>query len=56
VVDLPGEGLAGDRALEAYIRESGDTIFHPVGTCEMGTDPMAVAGPPFACKVWKRFA
>lgn len=34
--------VAGDAALEAYIRETGDTLFHPVGTCRMGTDPQAV--------------
>ena len=33
---------------EALIRAAGDigtTIFHPVGTCRMGTDPRAVVGP-----------
>jgi choline dehydrogenase len=39
---LPGAAVAGDAALEAYIRETSDTIFHPVGTCKMGTDPQAV--------------
>ncbi|MTI00431.1 GMC family oxidoreductase [Roseibium sp. RKSG952] len=26
----------------AYIRQYADTIYHPVGTCKMGKDPMAV--------------
>jgi choline dehydrogenase len=33
-----------DRSLEAYLRATCDTEYHPVGTCKMGpaTDPMAV--------------
>lgn len=31
-----------DSALEADIRKRADTIYHPVGTCKMGTDDMAV--------------
>ncbi|MGH2416542.1 MAG: GMC oxidoreductase, partial [Microcystaceae cyanobacterium] len=26
----------------AYIRETCGTVFHPIGTCKMGTDTMAV--------------
>ncbi len=28
-----------------YIRSTSDTIYHPVGTCKMGTDKMAVVDP-----------
>ncbi|WP_234263520.1 GMC family oxidoreductase [Hydrogenophaga sp. NFH-34] len=40
----PGDAALSDEALEAYIRNSVSTIYHPVGTCKMGpaSDPMAV--------------
>ncbi len=38
----PGADVNSDEALEAYIRETCSTVFHPVGTCKMGTDSMAV--------------
>lgn len=41
----PGAGVQSDAALEAYIRDTGGTVWHPVGTCKMGTDPMAVVDP-----------
>lgn len=41
----PGADVESDEALEAYIRETCGTVFHPVGTCKMGTDRMAVVDP-----------
>ena len=38
----PGPEIQGDEALLDFARASGATIFHPSGTCKMGTDPMAV--------------
>ncbi|MBD2068020.1 GMC family oxidoreductase N-terminal domain-containing protein [Leptolyngbya sp. FACHB-671] len=41
----PGTDKQSDAALEAYVREVCDTVYHPVGTCKMGTDSMAVVDP-----------
>ncbi len=38
----PGPEAASDADLEAWLRETAMTTFHPVGTCKMGTDPNAV--------------
>ncbi len=37
--------INNDEALLQSIRARADTIYHPVGTCRMGTDPMAVVDP-----------
>ena len=34
--------LDDDKDIEKAIRESADTVYHPVGTCKMGNDDMAV--------------
>ena len=36
---LPGTAVETDADMLAFIRESGSTIYHPVGTCRMGQDP-----------------
>ncbi|NEU76155.1 choline dehydrogenase [Hassallia byssoidea VB512170] len=38
----PGVEVQSNEALVAYVREVCGTVYHPVGTCKMGTDPMAV--------------
>ncbi|MFT5508198.1 MAG: choline dehydrogenase [Hyphomicrobiaceae bacterium] len=39
---LPGPDETSDEALMAFARKAGTTIFHPCGTCKMGSDPHAV--------------
>jgi choline dehydrogenase len=41
----PGPEVASDGAIEAFIRPTVGTLFHPVGTCSMGTGPDAVVDP-----------
>ncbi|MEG4805680.1 GMC family oxidoreductase N-terminal domain-containing protein [Microcoleus sp. ARI1-B5] len=38
----PGADVQSDAAIEIYVRENCGTVFHPIGTCKMGTDSMAV--------------
>lgn len=38
----PGPGKQSDAELTQWLRASAMTTFHPVGTCKMGSDPMAV--------------
>ena len=41
----PGPEIAGDAALAKAAGDISTTIFHPVGTCKMGTDDRAVVDP-----------
>ncbi|MGA8260879.1 MAG: GMC family oxidoreductase N-terminal domain-containing protein [Arenicellales bacterium] len=38
----PGSAVTTEEDLKAYVRGSGVTSYHPIGTCKMGQDPMAV--------------
>jgi choline dehydrogenase len=38
----PGPAIETDEQMERAAGELGTTIFHPVGSCRMGSDPMAV--------------
>ena len=38
----PGVEIQDEEQLEKAAGQLGTTIFHPVGTCKMGNDPMAV--------------
>ncbi|MFN9849275.1 MAG: GMC family oxidoreductase [Alphaproteobacteria bacterium] len=39
---LPGPDFTDDEALLGYARMAGSTIYHPVGTCQMGHGPRTV--------------
>ena len=43
----PGPEVAADddAAILDWARDTAVTIYHPTGTCKMGTDPMAVVDP-----------
>jgi choline dehydrogenase len=38
----PGAVLQKDDEMLDWVRHNAETTYHPVGTCKMGTDPMAV--------------
>lgn len=42
---LPGSDKKSDEDLVYYMRDRAETLYHPVGTCKMGTDNMAVVDP-----------
>jgi choline dehydrogenase len=42
---VPGPGVRTDDDFAQFARTNGTNVFHPVGTCKMGTDPMAVVDP-----------
>ena len=39
---FPGADARDDASLAAFVRRKAETIYHPVGTCRMGGDAMAV--------------
>jgi len=41
----PGAGNQTDDEIAEFIRAEAQTLYHPVGTCKMGNDPMAVVDP-----------
>jgi choline dehydrogenase len=42
---VPGPGITTEAQFADYARTNGTNVFHPVGTCKMGSDPMAVVDP-----------
>ncbi len=45
VIRFPHAAVKSQADLEAYARQSGRTSYHPVSTCRIGTDPLAVVDP-----------
>ena len=41
----PDRAAKSDDEIEEFIRSRAETLYHPVGTCRMGTDDMAVVDP-----------
>jgi choline dehydrogenase len=41
----PGRSVTTDAELDALVRDTADSIYHPVGTCRMGSDAGAVVDP-----------
>lgn len=42
---LPGPNVNSEYDYEKYVAEYAATVFHPVGTCKMGTDALSVVDP-----------
>jgi choline dehydrogenase len=42
---LPGISIKTDKEWENFIRDSAQSVYHPVGTCAMGMDVMSVVDP-----------
>ena len=42
---IPDHEPRTDAELETFIRQRAETLYHPVGTCRMGVDEMAVVDP-----------
>lgn len=46
----PGESVRSDDEIGAWLDRDVQTVYHPGGTCRMGTDPDAVVGPDLAVR------
>jgi len=47
---LPEPGVSTDTELLEFVRRKAETIYHPVGTCRMGSDADAVVDPQLRVK------
>jgi len=52
----PGVNIQSDDELLDWVRNNAETTYHPVGTCKMGSDPMAVGRRPASCARYGRAA
>jgi choline dehydrogenase-like flavoprotein len=42
---FPGPEVTSEADLRAHVRLAAKTVYHPVGSCKMGTDAMSVVDP-----------
>jgi len=42
---FPGFEISSDHDVLDYVRRKSESIYHPIGTCKMGTDEMSVVDP-----------
>ena len=42
---FPGSATQSDSAVMEFVRKRAESIYHPIGTCKMGLDDMAVVDP-----------
>ena len=42
---VPSHPVETDAEIEAFLRQEIELLYHPVGTCRMGSDEGAVVGP-----------
>ena len=42
---MPGADVQTDDDIDAFIRRSTATVFHPIGTCRMGVDEESIVDP-----------
>ncbi|HWA02423.1 MAG TPA: choline dehydrogenase [Rhizomicrobium sp.] len=42
---MPGAHVTRDEQIDSFVRRTAETIYHPVGTAKMGTDPDSVVDP-----------
>ena len=42
---LPGSSAQSEAAVLGFIRKKAESIYHPIGTCKMGVDDLAVVDP-----------
>lgn len=47
---VPGQDVTSDKAILDAIRRTASTVYHPVGTCRMGSDDKAVVDPQLRVK------
>jgi choline dehydrogenase-like flavoprotein len=47
----PGVNISADDELLDWVRNNAETTYHPVSTCKMGADPMAVVDDQKAARM-----